>query len=433
MPSVYENGFAVSPEELRHVLRPIGEAGGLPNAAYTSVEHFLLERDALIGRTWAACAFTDTIPNEPFAQPLEFMGLPLLITRDQQGALRVFHNVCSHRGMKLVGEPTSVRGLINCRYHGWSYSTIGELKRTPHIGGVNQHSCAGFANSAHGLKPVPSAVFLGILFVNLSGDAPEFERHIAPLRRRAGALVGEHGWSRLKPSRDHSHLCLEVRCNWKLAVENYCEAYHLPWVHPALNSYSRLEDHDCFVDSEQFSGQRSLAYRLSEVAGTRLPRLDDWPADRMHIAEYPSLYPNVLLGFHADHAFAVILTPLAADSTREDVRILYVGEGAVADQYESCRAATHEAWRGVFGEDVFAVQGLQEGRVSPGFRGGVFSPVMDAPTHHFHQWVAGRLIAAAGAGESSAPDSPVGLHEALERRCEQQHGDASDRAPADHP
>jgi choline monooxygenase len=394
---VDENDFAVSREALRRVLRPIGEAGGLPNAAYISAEHFKLERDTLIGRTWAACAFTDTIPNEPFAQPLEFMGLPLLITRDRQGALRVFHNVCSHRGMKLVGEPTSVRGLINCRYHGWSYSTGGELKRTPHIGGVNQHSCAGFDNTAHGLKPVRSAVFMGILFINLSGDAAEFAQHIAPLKARAEGLMGERGWSQLALGGTHSHLTLEVRSNWKLAVENYCEAYHLPWVHPSLNSYSRLEDHECFVDSEGFSGQRSLAYRLSDVAGTRLPRFASWPTDRTHIAEYPTLYPNVLLGFHADHAFAAILSPLAPDATREDLRIWYVQEGASADEFESCRAATQAAWRGVFGEDVFAVEGMQQGRVSPGYQGGVFSPAMDALTHHFHRWVANRLCEAPSA------------------------------------
>ena len=87
---------------------------------------------------------------------------------------------------------------------------------------------------------------MGVLFVNLSGDAPDFERHIAPLRSRAGALMGERGWSQLRPGVEQSQLTLELRANWKLAVENYCEAYHLPWVHPSLNSYSRLEDHDCF-------------------------------------------------------------------------------------------------------------------------------------------------------------------------------------------
>jgi phenylpropionate dioxygenase-like ring-hydroxylating dioxygenase large terminal subunit len=176
------------------------------------------------------------------------MRLPLLITRDRSGALRVFHNVCSHRGMKLVAEPTEVQGLITCRYHCWSYATTGELKATPHIGGVNQHICEGFAAAEHGLKEVRSAVFMGVLFINLSGDAADFDQHIAPLRQRAAS-----------------------------------------------------------------------------------------------------------------------------------------------DTYSACRASIHAAWRVVFGEDVFAVEGMQAGRASPGYGGGVFSPVMDAPTHHFHGWVAAKL------------------------------------------
>ena len=391
-----ESEPAVRREQLRQVLAPIAVARGLPNGAYTSAEHFCHERDAVIGRTWAACTFTEAIPHRPFAQPLDFRGLPLLITRDRQGALSVFHNVCSHRGMKLVAEPTEVSGLISCRYHCWSYTTHGELKRTPHIGGINQHTYAGFEPAAHGLRAVRSAEFMGMLFVNLSGDAPEFAVHIAPLRSRVSALMGERGWSQLRAGLTDSHLALEVHCNWKLAVENYCEAYHLPWLHPSLNSYSRLEDHACFLDYQHFSGQTSRAYRLSDVAGTRLPRFDDWPAERTHVAEYPALYPNVLLGFHADHAFAVLLMPLGPGRTREELRILYVDEGATADSYSSCRAATLAAWRGVFAEDVLAVEGMQQGRASPGYRGGVFSPVMDLPTHHFHRWVAARLMAHAG-------------------------------------
>ena len=77
---------------------------------------------------------------------------------------------------------------------------------------------------------------------------------------------------------------IDVRCNWKLAVENYCEAYHLPWVHPALNDYSRLEDHYCFSDAQDFAGQGSLAYRLSDVAGTRLPRLEEWGLEGWRLA-----------------------------------------------------------------------------------------------------------------------------------------------------
>ncbi len=388
-----EHADPIGLDRLNRVLLPIAEACGLPNAAYVDEDHFRLERAAVLGRTWAGLAFADSIPPRPYALPVDFMGLPLLITRDRSGVLRVFHNVCSHRGIKLVAEPTEVAGLINCRYHCWAYSVNGDLKATPHIGGVNRHSAAGFDNAEHGLKAVRSAEFMGMIFINLSADAPEFERHIDPLRQRASALVGADGWRELHPGASHSRLVIDVRCNWKLAVENYCEAYHLPWVHPALNEYSRLEDHYCFSDAEDFAGQGSLAYRLSDVAGTRLPRLAGWPAERTHVAEYPSLYPNVLLGFQADHAFAILLTPIAPDRTREEARIFYVAEGATADRYDACRAATHAAWDVVFREDVFAVEGMQQGRASPGYQGGVFSPVMDEPTHHFHRWVAARLAA----------------------------------------
>jgi choline monooxygenase len=389
--SMPESVCPIDDARLQQVLLPIAQATGLPNIAYIGADYFNYERNEVVGRTWAGLAFTDAIPDRPFAQPVEFMGLPLLITRDRGGILHVFHNVCSHRGMKLVAEPSEVRGLITCRYHCWTYATDGELKATPHIGGVNQHRCDGFNNSEHGLTAIRSAEFLGVLFINLSATAPDFEQYIAPLRERATRLIGAQGWSQLRPGITDSHVTLNVRCNWKLAVENYCEAYHLPWVHPSLNTYSKLEDHYCFLDAKDFAGQGSLAYRLSDVAGTHLPRLHAWPADRMHVAEYPALYPNVLLGFHADHAFAAIVTPITADLTREDLRIFYVADGASADTYSACRAATHASWRVVFGEDVFAVEGMQQGRMSPGYRGGVFSPVMDESTHHFHRWVAAKL------------------------------------------
>jgi len=389
--SVPDESGPIGVERLRHVVRPIGEASGLPNVAYTNDAYFRYERDAVLGRTWAGIAFTDTIPDRPTAQPIEFMGLPLLVTRDRHGVLRVFHNVCSHRGMKLVAEPAEIRGVITCRYHCWAYAANGDLKATPHIGGVDRHHCSGFENSKHGLKAVRSAVFMGVLFVNLSGDAPDFDQHTAELRRRAEQLVGTGGWSQLHPGVTDSHLSLSAQCNWKLAVENYCESYHLPWVHPELNSYSRLDDHYCFL-GDDFAGQGSVTYRGSDIAGTHLPRLDAWPAERMHVAEYPTMYPNVLLGFQADHAFAILLVPEATDRTHEELRIFYIGDGATNDAYRACRAATLSAWRIVFEQDLPAVEQMQIGRASPGYDGGVFSPAMDTATHHFHCWVAGRLM-----------------------------------------
>jgi choline monooxygenase len=113
----------------------------------------------------------------------------------------------------------------------------------------------------------------------------------------------------------------------------------------------------------------------------------------MRTAEYVALFPNVLLGIQADHAFAMVLQPLAANRTVEHLRLFFVGDEAAQDpNYAASRHAVLAAWRVVFSEDIGAVEGMQAGRQSPGFTGGAFSPEMDAPTHYFHRWMATRLL-----------------------------------------
>lgn len=106
----------INPEQLDAVMKPITEARGMPNASYTSEEAFQFERDYLFAPHWAAIAFEDSL-DKGEAHPVDFMGIPLLLTRDRSGAVRVFHNVCSHRGMQLVDSPRKTNGLLVCPYH----------------------------------------------------------------------------------------------------------------------------------------------------------------------------------------------------------------------------------------------------------------------------------------------------------------------------
>ncbi|MCP4387087.1 MAG: hypothetical protein GY802_02245 [Gammaproteobacteria bacterium] len=91
----------------------------------------------------------------------------------------------------------------------------------------------------------------------------------------------------------------------------------------------------------------------------------------------------------------MIVQPVDCDKSIEHLRLYYVGDEALNDEHTASRTATLESWRMVFGEDIDAVESMQRGRLSPVYGGGVFSPVMDNPTHHFHQWVARKLKAAA--------------------------------------
>jgi len=378
----------ITVDAINRVRNPIDSASGLPNVAYTDQEVFAFERDKVLANTWAGLLFASELPEPGFSVPIDFMGLPLMAVRDRDNQLRVFHNVCSHRGMTLVSEAGPVKRLLRCPYHSWSYTLNGDLKSTPNIGGVGENYAPGFNCQNKGLKQVRSAEWMGIVFINLSGEAEPFDEFIAPLDARWADFAGSQALNNLSVADRHSQMQLEIKANWKLAIENYCEAYHLPWVHPELNSYSPLDQHVNLHVNEYMSGQGTLRYTLSEVAGTTLPKFPTWPSDKLTHGEYISLYPNLMLGVQVDHAFAIILQPLAPDHTLEKLQIAYVNEEAVGDQYEGCRAATMAAWKTVFTEDIFAVEGMQRGRYSPGFDGGAFSPAFDTPSHDFHKWVA---------------------------------------------
>jgi choline monooxygenase len=368
------------------------ETNGLSNRFYTETACFEFERDHLFARTWACIGFGAEVPAPGDMAPVSLLGIPLILLRDRQGKLRVFHNVCSHRGMTLVSKPAHCDTVIRCPYHSWAYDLDGALRATPKFGGPDCNQLNGFDRAAHGLREVRSAVWFDAVFVDISGRAAPFEAHIRPLAERWRCFderLVRHGGK-------DSSLQLAVNCNWKLAVENYCEAYHLPWVHPGLNSYSRLEDHYNIVEGD-FAGQGSRAYRPALTAdGTQLPAFPDLPDVWRGAAEYVALFPNLLIGIHQDHVKAVRLEPVSPERTIEHLELYYVGDAALAERYREVRAANLAAWRQVFQEDVFAVEGMQAGRRSPAFDGGLFSPVMDAATHCFHRWAADRYGAAEG-------------------------------------
>ena len=387
----------ITAAQLAEVDRPIGEARGMPNAAYTDARFFAFERDHLFATTWTALAFCDDHAREGAVAPVDFMGVPLVIARRAKkdgGELAVFHNVCSHRGMRLVGEPAQTNGLLVCPYHAWSYDLGGKLVATPHIGGVGENRAEGFCREKHGLKQVRSHCWMGILFINLSGDAPEFNEHAAPLISRYREFLGEDGAQLLAAPAKDAGLTLEAECNWKLAVENYCEAYHLPWVHPSLNSYSPLARHYCMLIHDDFAGQGTDTFAPTFDGADALPLFPEWPREKRAVAEYPTFYPNLLLGYQVNHFYAMIIHPLAPARVREEVKLFYIGGGAADARHARARRENLAAWRKIFFEDVGAVEGMQQGRQSPGFRGGVFSPKLDAPTHHFHRWVARKYRAA---------------------------------------
>ena len=370
----------------------ITESAALPNRAYTSHDDWLKERDTVIAQTWAGLGFSNDIAEPGSVYPVTFMGLPLVMARDQHGRARVFHNVCRHRGMQLVAEAGDAGLVIRCPYHKWGYDLSGQLKTTPNIGGMGVHEVAGFDCADHALTRVRCDESMGVVFINLSGDAPALSEHLEPLLSRWRDLAGPSFDQQLTADKgEHGSMELVLNSNYKLAVENYCESYHLPFVHPDLNTYSPLDAHYNLTVDPLASGQGTRVYDLTRGDSEPLPQFADWDSERLKTAEYLSLYPNVLLGIQADHFFVILLMSEAVDQTRERLQFLYADTAATDEAYGARRESLHAAWSIVFAEDISVVEGMQRGRASPAFDGGLFTPLMDVPTHHFHQWFLSRL------------------------------------------
>ena len=369
---------------LDSVLTSIHKAKGLPNDHYISDSVFEEEKIAILFNNWSAIGFGKDIPEAGDAQPINFVDMPILMVRDKNGEINVFQNTCRHRGMILVEEPTNITGMIRCPYHSWSYSLNGELCATPMVGGTGIHTHEAINHDELGLFKIRSAVWQDIVFVNISNNAQEFRDYASKTIER---------WSEFeKPLHhggDNSSFTLELNTNWKLAVENYCESYHLPWIHPELNTTSSIKDHYHIEEPGQCSGQGSHVYnQMKSESGDIFPDFESLSKKWDTTSEYIALYPNVLLGVHRDHFFSIIIQPISSEKSIEHVSIYYAKKPDEIPQLKNLIDTNAHFWKEVFLEDVGVVEGMQRGRKGLMFDGGKFSPVMDSATHCFHQWVA---------------------------------------------
>ena len=381
-------------EKIKAISKPIEEAHGLPNECYTSSEYLMIEKEKVFKDKWSVIGVGSSVPNHGDALPYDLLGIPLIILRDKENKIRVFHNVCSHRGYKLLSEPCSLKNVLRCPYHSWSYDFGGKLIATPHIGGLNVHDSQKFDKSKSDLKEVRSKIWMDIIFVNINNNEVEFNEYIKPLENRWSKFISKDDQQLLVYSKDQGYFNLDVKSNWKFAIENYCESYHLPTIHPKLNKVSNLSDHYHIQGlPNRFAGQGSKKYDQLVKGNKIFNNFKNWPKELSKNSEYIASFPNVMIGLHLDHFYAFWLEPISVNKTKEHLAMYYVGDdSANGKEFENMRKENIRFWKDVMSEDIRAIEGMQDGRNSPIYNGGNFSPVMDNPTHQFHKWVASNLI-----------------------------------------
>jgi phenylpropionate dioxygenase-like ring-hydroxylating dioxygenase large terminal subunit len=144
--------------------------------------------------------------------------------RDRDGTIRAFHNVCRHRGARLMDGTGNCQGPITCPYHGWAYRHDGSLQ-----GVAARETFPGLDRADHGLRQVRTDTAFGFVFVALAGSP-------RPVAETWGALADELAPYRLAEMVPLGPITQETwDVDWKLAMDNYLESYHVPIGHPGLN------------------------------------------------------------------------------------------------------------------------------------------------------------------------------------------------------
>ena len=207
-------------KKLVNVEKPIEEANGLPNECYTSKDYLSHEKERIFCNKWTVIGVGSSIPNSGDAKPYNLLGIPLIFIRDKDTKIRVFHNVCSHRGFKLLDKSCTLKNVIRCPYHSWSYDFKGNLVATPHIGGLNIHQSEKFDKNKSNLKEVRSEVWMDMIFVNINSNEIDFKEYIKPLEKRWSKFINKEDQKLIVHSKDQGYFNLEVNCNWKFAIEN---------------------------------------------------------------------------------------------------------------------------------------------------------------------------------------------------------------------
>jgi len=224
-------------EQARRIYAGVGDdqsaAVGLPREAYVDAAVFESETQQVLRAGWLPVARTSTVANPGDYHSVDLLGVPLVVSRDTDGALHVLSRVCRHRGMPVV-EGDGNRKDFSCPYHLWRYGLDGRFLFAPAM-----DRSASFDASKCNLTPVAHEEWGGWVFVNLSGDA----KPLAPsLRRLQQRIEG----ARAETFVTAATLEFDSPWNWKIMVENFIESYHhigphattLQLFNPAFGTYA---------------------------------------------------------------------------------------------------------------------------------------------------------------------------------------------------
>jgi phenylpropionate dioxygenase-like ring-hydroxylating dioxygenase large terminal subunit len=340
---------------------------GLPPWTYRSAELLELEYERVILPSWQFVCHVNQVKSPGDFATLDMRRDSVIVIRGADGELRAFANFCRHRGTKLLDGSGTCRNRIVCPYHGWSYDLSGAMVAAP-----SPETFPGLDKNNLGLRPVEMEILLGLVFVRVIGGGLGLKeiwgdavRHLEPFGIESFEPAGPPNaqvWN----------------ANWKVAIDNNLENYHVPMGHPGYHRLLDLDDANGFMNQHGVAGsmatvRQRLSSNWSERRYQKLAphALADLPEKLRKTWSFTIMPPNFGLDIYPDSMDIFQILPLGAETCQ--VRYpLYVRPGSSREQ-EVLRYLNWRINRQVTAEDRELSERVQMGMGSHGYEPGPLS------------------------------------------------------------
>ena len=387
---------------------------------YTSPEIFQADIEHIFKRHWLYVGVEPDIPEPGDCVTIDIGTNSVIIARDDDMSVRAYHNVCRHRGARLITEEKTSVGNIVCRYHHWTYNLSGDLVFAEHMGPSFDHKC-------HSLKPVHLRNVAGLLFICLADEPPADFDEMAKVME---GYIAPHQIANCKIA--HQSDLIEPG-NWKLTMENNRECYHCTGNHPELTiplfaySYGFAPEEMDDIQREQAARYDKLVADMTEeweskgIPAREVDHLDDivsgYRTQRMPLdgdgesqtmdtrvackkllgdlkeAKLGGLsfwtQPNSWHHFMSDHV--VTFTAIPLDAGRTLVRTKWLVHKDAVEGVDYNVEDLTSVWRATNQQDSDLVGLCQLGATSVAYEPGPYSPNTETLVEKFINWYVGRM------------------------------------------
>jgi Rieske 2Fe-2S family protein len=353
----------------------------LGSADYASAEVWEEERERIWWGDWVCAGRTEEVANVGDYIVRDIAGESVFVTRNGDGELRAFYNVCAHRGTKFLDDidgTATVRKAFVCPYHAWTFDLNGRLIGTPNVK-EDEH----FDRADHPLYDVAVDSHAGFLFLNLTSGGPK-QSLTASLTDGAETITAFERF-KMDELRVGIRIVYEVAANWKIVVENYNECLHCPQIHPELVQvvplfrFGEVWDEEIPDDGNRMT-EGTTSFTMS--GASQLPKLPGLEPDDYEMYYGTYQFPNLMLNLHPDCGMYYLGYPKGPNHTTVVSEYLFRPETIAGPDFKP--EPVVELWDLISKQDWKVCERAQRGVSSRAFTRGVY-PRQDRFLYWFNE------------------------------------------------